>query len=80
MTRLSKLRTVILLAIILSISAATEIGGAGGQMHGPLHLRAPDGTPMANAMLTMLHMLGLDDMESFGDSTAPMSFAAPVAE
>lgn len=56
------------------------LGGANGQMRGPLHLRAPDGTPMANAMLAVLHMLGLDDMQSFGDSTGPMSFASPVAE
>ncbi|MSR36429.1 MAG: DUF1552 domain-containing protein [Gemmatimonadetes bacterium] len=56
------------------------LGGAGGQLRGPMHLRAPDGTPMANSMLTMMHMLGLDDMESFGDSTGPMSFTSPVAE
>jgi hypothetical protein len=24
---------------------------------------------MANAMLSMMHMLGLDDMKKFGDST-----------
>ena len=56
------------------------VGGAGGQLQGGMHLRAPDGTPMANAMLTMLHMLGLDDMQSFGDSTGAMSFTSPVAE
>jgi hypothetical protein len=56
------------------------LGGAGGQLKGPMHMRAPDGTPMANAMLTLLHMLGLDDMESFGDSTGPMSFPSPVAQ
>ena len=54
------------------------LGGANGQMKGPMHLRAPDGTPMANAMLTMLHMLGLDNMESFGDSTGAMSFNSPT--
>jgi hypothetical protein len=43
-------------------------GHAGGQLRGGLHLRAADGTPMANVMLSMLHMLGLDDMERFGDS------------
>ena len=56
------------------------LGGAGGQLRGPMHLRAPYGTPMANAMLTMMHMLGMDDMESFGDSTGAMSFSSPVAE
>ena len=45
------------------------LGGANGRLEGNLHLRAPDGTPMANAMLSMLHMLGMDDLEAFGDST-----------
>jgi hypothetical protein len=45
------------------------LGRANGKLSGGLHLKAPDGTPMANAMLSMLHILGLDDLESFGDST-----------
>ena len=45
------------------------VGGANGKLAGNLHLRAPDGTPMANVMLSLLHELGLDDMESFGNST-----------
>jgi len=44
-------------------------GRMGGQLRGNLHLKAPDGTPMANVMLTLLHKLGLDDLEQFGDST-----------
>lgn len=44
-------------------------GKAGGRLKGGLHLKASDETPMANAMLSMLHTLGLDDMKSFGDST-----------
>ncbi len=44
-------------------------GHAGGRIKGGLHLKAPDATPMANAMLAMLHVLGLEDMEKFGDST-----------
>ena len=44
-------------------------GGANGQLRGGRHLRAPDGTPMANVQLDIMHKLGLDDMESFGDST-----------
>lgn len=46
MTRLSKLRTVILLAIILSISAATEIGGAGVAAKSTKKKQAPQGTPV----------------------------------
>ena len=53
------------------------LGRANGQMEGNLHLKAPDGTPMANAMLSLLHRLGMDDMESFGDSTGEFSFSAP---
>jgi uncharacterized protein DUF1552 len=45
------------------------LGGGNGILEGNLHLKAADGTPMANAMLTVLQELGLDDMENFGDST-----------
>jgi hypothetical protein len=44
-------------------------GHAGGALKGGLHLKAADGTPMANVMLTLAHMLGLE-MPSFGDSTS----------
>jgi hypothetical protein len=36
-------------------------------------LKAPDGTPMANVMLSLMHKLGLEDIESFGDSTGDFS-------
>jgi len=49
------------------------VGHANGQLKGNVHHRAPDGTPMANAMLGLMHKLGLDGMESFGDSTQPLS-------
>ena len=38
-----------------------------------MHIKAADGTPMANVMLTLLHNLGLDDLEAFGDSTGELS-------
>jgi len=44
-------------------------GHAGGGLKGGLHLKAADGTPMANVFLPLLHTLGLDDMKSIGDST-----------
>jgi hypothetical protein len=56
------------------------LGKANGQLDGGVHLKAPDGTPMANAMLTLLHKLGCDDMESFGDSTGTFSFTPSVAQ
>jgi hypothetical protein len=45
-------------------------GHMGGRLKGGLHLKAPDGTPMANVMLTLLHNLGRDDIQTFGDSTS----------
>lgn len=49
------------------------VGGANGKLDGNLHVRAADGTPMANVMLSLLHKLGLEDVESFGDSTGDFS-------
>ena len=43
-------------------------GKAGGRLKGGLHLKAPDGTPMANVFVTIGQMLGMQ-MKSFGDST-----------
>jgi hypothetical protein len=48
-------------------------GHASGQLKGNLHIITPDGTPMANALLGMLHMVGLDDVKSFGDSTGSLN-------
>ncbi len=45
------------------------LGKANGHLKGNLHLKAADGTPMANVMLTLLNELGLDELTSFGDST-----------
>jgi hypothetical protein len=45
------------------------LGGGNGRLEGNMHLKAPDGTPMANVMLSLMHKLGMDDMKSFGDST-----------
>ena len=46
-------------------------GHAGGKLKGGLHIKSADGTPMANAMLTVGQILGLD-FEKFGDSSAAM--------
>ena len=51
-------------------------GGANGRLAGNLHLRADSGTPMANVMLSLAHKLGLDDMESFGNSSSNFSLTA----
>ena len=48
-------------------------GGANGALAGNTHVFADDGTPMANAMLSLGQKLGFNDMESFGNSTGPLS-------
>jgi hypothetical protein len=55
------------------------LGGANGALEGNLHLRAEDETPMANAMLSLMHGLGMDDMETFGDATGEFSLTTGVA-
>jgi len=52
------------------------LGHGNGALAGNLHLKAPDGTPMANVFLTLLHKMGMDNMKSFGDSTG--EFAVSV--
>jgi hypothetical protein len=52
-------------------------GHAGGQIKGGLHLRAADGTPMANVMLTVAQALGLE-MQTFGDSTGAFNLSSTV--
>jgi hypothetical protein len=47
-------------------------GGANGQLKGGTHIKAEDGTPMANVMLNLLHKMG-HDLDSFGDSTTTLS-------
>ena len=51
-------------------------GKANGQLEGNVHLRAPQGTPMANVFVSLMQKLG-HDMASFGDSTAEFSLDAP---
>ena len=55
------------------------LGGANGKVEGGLHLKAPDGTPMANVMLSLMHALGHEDMESFGDSTGALPLTMPAS-
>ncbi len=43
-------------------------GHACGQLQGNLHRTCAEGTPQANALLTVMHKLGVD-VESVGDST-----------
>ena len=49
-------------------------GHANGQLKGNLHLRTPQGTPMANVLLTALHKLGVNNIDRIGDSTGDLAF------
>jgi len=50
------------------------VGGANGGLHrGGIHIKAPDGTPTANAMLSFLDGIGVKGLKSFGDSTGRLS-------
>ncbi|MBI4485167.1 MAG: DUF1552 domain-containing protein [Acidobacteria bacterium] len=53
-------------------------GHGNGILPGNMHVKATDETPMANAMLRLLHDLGLDDLRSFGNSTGELSLSAPT--
>jgi hypothetical protein len=48
------------------------LGHANGAVKGNLHLKAAEGTPQSNALLTVLQKLGVD-IEQFGDSTGTIS-------
>jgi hypothetical protein len=48
------------------------VGGGGGQLKGGRHLRYPDGTPLTNLQLTLLHKLGVP-AEKFADSTGTVN-------
>ncbi len=52
-------------------------GHAGGRLKGNLHVKAADGTPMANAMLTALQAVGVET-SSFGDSTGTLELNRAV--
>jgi hypothetical protein len=45
------------------------LGRANGALAGGVHLRAPEGTPMANVFVSLMKKIGHEEMTSFGDST-----------
>jgi hypothetical protein len=49
------------------------VGHGNGALKGNLHVKTPDGTPMANVYLTLLRRLGITDLENFGDSTGEVA-------
>jgi hypothetical protein len=53
------------------------LGHGGGVLKGNMHVKTPDGTPMANAMLTVMQGIGLE-AQSFGDSTGTLELNKAV--
>jgi hypothetical protein len=49
-------------------------GHGGGAITGGVHLKAKNGTPLSNVMLSLLQTLGHDDLQSFGDSEGTFSW------
>ncbi len=52
------------------------MGKANGALEGGLHVRAPRGTPMANAFVSLMQGIG-HDMPAFGDSTGTLALSHP---
>ena len=51
------------------------LGHGNGALEGNVHLKAPDGTPMANVFLSLMHKFGMTDMKNFGDSTGEFALS-----
>ncbi len=49
-------------------------GHAGGAHQRRRPSEGANGTPLSNVMLSLLHSLGLDDLQSFGDSEGTFSW------
>jgi len=50
------------------------LGRGNGALEGGLHVKAANDTPMANVMLSAMHKLGMEDIQTFGDSTGEFAF------
>jgi hypothetical protein len=52
-------------------------GKANGALEGNIHVRAPQGTPMSNAMVSLMQAIGHSDFTSLGDSTGELALRLP---
>ena len=52
-------------------------GKANGALEGDMHIRAPQGTPMANALTSLMQAIGHDDFRGFGDGTGELALTYP---
>lgn len=55
------------------------MGKANGALEGNLHLKAPEGTPMANVFVSLMQAIGHDDFTQLGDSTGAFPLYHPKA-
>lgn len=53
------------------------MGKANGVLEGGLHIRAPGGTPMANAFVSLMQGMG-HELRGFGDSTGTLALTSPA--
>jgi hypothetical protein len=53
------------------------MGRANGALEGNIHLKARDGTPMANVFVSLLRRIGHEDLQFFGDSTGALPLTPP---
>jgi hypothetical protein len=53
-------------------------GRANGALSGGLHLRAPEGTPMANVFVSLMRKIGHEEMTAFGDSSGAFPLESPA--
>lgn len=53
------------------------MGKANGALEGNMHVATPEGTPMANVFLSVLHGIGHQDLKHFGDSTSKFPLSVP---
>jgi hypothetical protein len=52
-------------------------GKANGALEGNMHIRAPQGTPMSNAFVSLMQGIGHDDFSALGDSTGELQLSVP---
>ncbi|MXX71559.1 MAG: hypothetical protein F4Y73_06815 [Gemmatimonadetes bacterium] len=52
-------------------------GRANGALEGGIHVKAPEGTPMANTFVTLMRNIGHPEMDTFGDSDGALALDFP---
>jgi hypothetical protein len=55
------------------------MGKANGALEGNMHIRAPQGTPMANALVSLMQRIGHDELAQLGDSTGELPLTYPTS-